>query len=196
MKTYLFSVLSGLLLIASFQWYEITLLAWLSLIPLLIMIKGQSAVKGFGLFLVCGIVFWSGHVYWLVNVPKYTLLHYLILMPYLGLFFGLFGLIFCFVQGRVGITAGLAAAPFIWVSLDYLRSHISWLSLPWGMLAHSQHQNLPIIQISAYTGAYGVTFLIIAVNSAVTIAMLMVRGADNPIPCKIRPKTIIQRLSE
>ena len=36
-----------------------------------------------------------------------------------------------------------------------------------GLLAHSQYQNLAVIQIASFTGAYGVSFLIVLVNAAI-----------------------------
>ena len=120
----------------------------------------------------CGVMFWSGLVYWLMNVPMYTVLHYVILMPYLGCFFGLFGLLFCIISKRRGIISAHVAAPFIWVALDFIRSHFFWLALPWGMLAHSQYQYPMLIQIAAFTGAYGVSFLVVAVNSVLALVVL------------------------
>jgi apolipoprotein N-acyltransferase len=99
-------------------------------------------------------------------------LHYAILMPYLGCFFGLFGLMFAFIARRGGIVAAYAAAPFVWVVLDYTRSHFFWLALPWGMLAHSQYQCPTLIQTAAFTGAYGITFLVIAANAVIALALL------------------------
>ncbi len=47
-----------------------------------------------------------------------------------------------------------------------------WLALPWGMLAHSQYQNLVVIQIASLTGAYGVSFLVMAVNSVIALGII------------------------
>jgi len=66
------------------------------------------------------------------------------------------------------MTTALLAAPFLWVFLEYIRSNLSFLSLPWGLLAHSQYQYLPVIQVASLSGAYGISFLIVMVNSAIT----------------------------
>ncbi len=166
------AILSAALLILAFPAFDQGYLAWFALAPLFLALFGKSYLKGFGLTLLCGVIFWSGLVYWLINVPRYTLLHYVILMPYLGCFFGLFGLLFCFISKRWGIIPAHVAAPFVWVVLDYIRTHFFWLALPWGMLAHSQYQYPALIQVAAFTGAYGITFLVMAANSAITLVIL------------------------
>ncbi len=54
-----------------------------------------------------------------------------------------------------------------WCVVDWLRS----MMLPWNYLGHTQWNNLPIIQIAEYTGVYGITFLIAAVNIALAISI-------------------------
>src|SRR5207244_2741725 len=54
--------------------------------------------------------------------------------------------------------------PLVWTALEYLRAHFG-TGFPWYFLAHTQHANLWVIQISDLTGAYGVSFLIAAVNA-------------------------------
>jgi len=172
MISIILSIVSSTLLVLSFPNFDYSVLAWIGLVPLLVSLHGKGALKGFFLSLLCGALFWAGLVYWLMNVPKYTLLHYVILMPYLGLFFGLFGALHAIVSRHWGILPAHVAAPFFWIALDLIRSHFFWLELPWGMLAHSQHENLFVIQIASFTGAYGVSFLVMAVNSVVALAII------------------------
>jgi apolipoprotein N-acyltransferase len=75
-------------------------------------------------------------------------------------------LLFAAVSKSWGMVPASAAAPFIWILLEYLRSNLSFLALPWGLLAHSQYQNALVIQIASIAGTYGVSFLIVAVNAA------------------------------
>jgi len=92
---------------------------------------------------------------------------------YLGLYFGVFGLAFNFITKRSGIGAALSSAPFLWVSLEYVRSNFFFLALPWALLSHSQYKYPWIIQFAALTGAYGISFLIVLVNSALTLLILI-----------------------
>ncbi len=51
----------------------------------------------------------------------------------------------------------------IWVIYEYFKS-IGYLALPWGLLAHTAGNFLPLIQISDITGQWGVSFLIALIN--------------------------------
>jgi apolipoprotein N-acyltransferase len=48
--------------------------------------------------------------------------------------------------------------PVVWVACEFLRATVM-TGFPWLFLAHALYQQLPLIQISDFTGAYGVSFL-------------------------------------
>ena len=52
-----------------------------------------------------------------------------------------------------------------WVILEWIRSWI-FTGFPWNLLAATQWKNLNLIQICEYTGIYGLSFLVILVNTA------------------------------
>lgn len=56
-----------------------------------------------------------------------------------------------------------ATFPAIWVGCEALRSLIV-PRFPWNLLGHSQHGVLTLIQVSDLTGAYGVSFVVAAIN--------------------------------
>jgi len=175
-------IISAILLVVSFPKFYLGFLAWIALVPIMLSITGRGLFKSFYISLSCGTLFFAGIFYWLMNVPKYTLLYYAILMPYFGVFFGLFGLIFSLISKRLGIVPAYIAAPFVWITLDFVRSHFFWLALPWGMLAHSQYQYLPVIQIASYTGAYGISFLIVLVNSSLSLIAITYSSRLQKLP--------------
>lgn len=61
--------------------------------------------------------------------------------------------------------------PFIWVGSEALRSVVI-SGFPWFYLAHSQYRFLTVIQISDLVGAYGVSFVVAAVNGAIADHLL------------------------
>jgi len=162
------AVVSGTLLRASFPPFDLSFFAWIGLVPLFLAIWGRNARYAFLLSLLCGSVFFLGLFSWILEVPGYSFLHHFLLDAYLCSYFGLFGLAFAFITKRQGMTPALFAAPFVWVSLEYIRSNAFFLALPWGLLAHSQYRHPSVIHIASFTGAYGVSFLIVMVNSAFT----------------------------
>jgi apolipoprotein N-acyltransferase len=78
-------------------------------------------------------------------------------------FFAAFGFLYRLMSRRIGNWI-IVGAPMLWVSLEYVRSNLFFLSWPWNLLAHSQYQNLPAIQIADITGVYGISFIIVMVN--------------------------------
>ena len=165
-------VFSGVLLIFAFPNFEQGWIAWLALTPLMIVLSGRRSQHGFLLAYICGIIFFTGVFNWILEVPGYELFHHTILILYLGLYVGIFGLIISFLVRRWGLLIGHLSGPFVWVSLEFIRSNLSFLALPWALLAHSQYLYPSVIQIAALTGTYSISFLIVMVNSTLTIAIL------------------------
>ncbi len=157
-KEIFFCILSATLLILSFPRFDIEFLAWFGFVPLLFAIKNKSKAQAFLFSYLTGIIFWSGIIYWLVHV---TLPGLIILVLYLALYFGLFGLIVS--TYLLPTTYYLLFIPSIWVILEFIRSHL-FTGFPWALLGYSQYLNLPFIQIADITGAWGVSFLVMLVN--------------------------------
>jgi apolipoprotein N-acyltransferase len=168
------ALFSGAMLALAFPDYNVGWLAWLALSPLLIATVGRAPRYGFLLWLVCGMVFFLVVGNWLFQVPRYTLLHHVFIDLYLASYFALFGLTVCLIAKDWGKGLGFFAAPFVWVCFEYARANFFFLAFPWCLLAHSQYQNLEIMQIASITGTYGVSLLIAAVNSAVAACGLWI----------------------
>ena len=150
-------------------------LAWAALVPLLVCISERTAKYGFLVAGVCGITFFTGFFSWLFEVHSYSIFHHALLGTlYLGPLFGVFGLFYCRITRIWGSTAALCAAPFIWVSLEYIRANFFFLAIPSAILGHTQYQHPLILQIASVTGDYGLSFLIVWVNSAITAAILRI----------------------
>ena len=56
------------------------------------------------------------------------------------------------------------AFPALWVGLEYLRSFLL-SGFPWALVGYSQYRNTLFVQIADATGVYGVSFLIVLVNT-------------------------------
>ncbi len=165
-------VLSGALLVLAFPTHGLWWLAWIALVPLFLTILGKKPKHAFLLSWLCGIVFFAGLFDWIREVPGFRLYHHIILLPIIGAYFALVGLVLGFVAKRWGGRLTLVAAPFVWVSMEFIRSNFFFLALPWALIAQSQYKNLHMIQFASFTGAYGVSFLVVLVNAAVAAAVL------------------------
>ncbi|MFA5362242.1 MAG: apolipoprotein N-acyltransferase [Candidatus Omnitrophota bacterium] len=167
-KDVLLCVFSAVSLVLSFPNFDIEILAWFGFIPLFFALKNKSPLKSFFSAYFTGLIFWFGTIYWLIHV---TLLGLIVLVLYLSLYFGLFGLSFSLfsryaVRGTRYFSAfDLLFIPAAWVLLEYLRSHL-FTGFPWIPLGYSQYMSLPVIQLADITGVWGVSFLVMLVNAA------------------------------
>lgn len=155
---------SAAFLILSFPNFEISALAWLAFAPLLFVIRNSAPARSFIFSCVTGAIFFAGALYWLTYVTK---LGYFVLILYLSLFFGLFGLLSNmffrkFENSRLSFLLCIIL-PSLWVVVEFLRGRL-FTGFPWGILGYTQYKNPLIIQIADITGAYGVSFLIVMVN--------------------------------
>jgi len=162
------SLLAAVLLVLSFPDWDIPFFCWPALVILFSGLKGQTVWRCFFLAFLFGVLFSLGVFHWILNVTHYRYLHHAILAVYLGAYYGLWGLGFGFIGQRLGRSQALWAAPFLWVALEYLRSHFFFLSLPWALIAHPLHHYPICIQPAALVGTYGLCFFIVFQASSLT----------------------------
>ena len=160
--------ISGILTYASFPSQNLPFLAWFALVPLLLSLTRSTPLGGFAVAFIFGVVFYTGLFNWIFDLQKYTLLHHAVLGVYLCPLLGIVGWIVSYLAKRCGVATALFSAPFLWVVQEYIHSNLSFLALPWGLLAHSQYQQPLLIQFTSITGTYGVSFLMVLANSAIS----------------------------
>jgi apolipoprotein N-acyltransferase len=181
-------LLSGFLFTLSFPKYDLEFLAWVALIPLFFAIEDKGFYHSFVLGFLAGIVSYLGILYWIIvavhnygNVPLIlSIFILLLLVAYMSAYLGVFTLLNRFFQVRFG-TRGFLLAPFLWVSLEYLRSFLL-TGFPWANLGHSQYLNLPFVQMADITGVYGLSFVIVMVNG--TLYQALSQGSRRSFPVK------------
>jgi apolipoprotein N-acyltransferase len=166
---------SAVLLILSFPKFDVAALAWVGLVPLLVALEGKGLKEAFLLSYMTGLAFFAGIFYWIWLVDGFKLIDYVLLgVVYVPQYVTLWGGGLNWLRKKTGLPAALIAPP-LWVTLEYIRSHASFLSLPWMLLGHSQYHYHSLMQITSFTGVYGLTFLIVLVNAAIAEAISYVR---------------------
>ena len=63
-----------------------------------------------------------------------------------------------FVAPRLGALGSTLIFPVAFVAAEFLRSRLS-PAATWGSLAYTQYGNLPLMQLAAFVGLWGITFL-------------------------------------
>jgi len=172
---------SAILMALAFPRNDHEWLGWIGLVPFFIALCGRKPVTGYLLSFLWVVVFYPTLGPWLFNIRGYSLLHHAVFDFYLGFVWGPFGLFFCLVARKWGASLALAAAPFLWVTFEFLRSNLGFMAFPWGMIAHSQYLNIPVIQIASVFGTYSVSFLLVTANSAIAALILYLVGCSGKL---------------
>jgi len=149
------------LIVSFFPNTNLEFFAWFAFAPLFFTLQNKTKAKAFIISYLFGIIFWLGIIYWLIHV---TFAGLIILVLYLALYFGFFGLVVSSMRPRLNLLIGPLVIACIWVGLEYLRSHL-FTGFSWALLGYSQYLNLPIIQIAKITGVWGVSFLVMLINA-------------------------------
>ena len=167
------SLIAGIMLALAFPPLDFYPLAWVAIIPLLISLGGKELKASFFLGTFTGFVYFIGTIYWVFNsmyfyghIPAVlSLLILLALCLYLGVYIGMFSMLFKYVS-RSSRFPALFIVPVLWVTLEVVRTY-AFTGFPWSIIGYSQYNFLTFIQIADITGVYGVSFFVAAVNGAI-----------------------------
>jgi apolipoprotein N-acyltransferase len=150
------SILSGLSAAISFNFPGFSFLVWVAFIPLFWVISQSNYRQSFIYSFIAGIVHFLVVIFWVGFVTRLGLF---LLVIYLGLYWGIFGL---GCRRFVSKPGGIAGVGFLWIGLEYLRTNLGGFG--WSLLGYSQYRNLLVIQVSDIFGVWAVSFLIICIN--------------------------------
>lgn len=148
-------------------------LAWIALVPLLSLIPARTATRAGLLGFATGTLASAGILYWIFPMIQFNTGSWLqalvclaALSAYLGLYYGVWSFVLGLFSTGLSVLRYSFISAALWVSLEFLRSYFL-TGFPWALLGFSQWEFIPIIQVSEYTGVYGVSFLIVLVNTVV-----------------------------
>ncbi|MGB8261847.1 MAG: apolipoprotein N-acyltransferase [Terracidiphilus sp.] len=161
--------------------------AWFGLVPLLAAVLSRVTLgsprplrRAFLLGYLAGVLWYAGNCYWIYDT---MLLHgglppvvsALLLLGYslvLGTYFGLFGLGLVLVARASGsVRLALLAAPVLWTALELAAARIT--SVPWDQLGYSQVDNSLVNGLAPWTGVYGISFVLVAVNALLAAGLVL-----------------------
>ncbi len=183
--------LSGVLLAFSFPPYPFRFFSLLALVPLfwffITAVKSEGLndrflKRGFAVSFIAGVAFFGILLYWVANVipaSKVTVRWVLgpgvsLLVIYLAMYPGLFGLALSFLIKRYGLKA-LVSAPALWALSELLRSN-GELAFSWGSISGSMAVYPLAIQGLSVYGPYGLSFFIVVANLLLALALFADSG--------------------
>jgi apolipoprotein N-acyltransferase len=164
----------------SFAPFKQFYLAWIALVPWLVMIgHAQSKKAVFFLSWLTGTLFFSVSMWWIAYV---TLPGAMGLMLYMGIWFAFAGLI---LRGAGLLVIPDAIRPqaawkpalcivliaAVWVATEWTWGNL-FTGLPWLYLGHSQTPILAMCQIADFAGVHGVSFWVALINAWVALFIL------------------------
>lgn len=171
------AALSAILLTLSFPNFDFWPLAWIGLVPLLLVLCRRPApINSLLLGWFAGTIFFYSSCYWLTfSMIEYgglpAVVAYLLLLPaalVVGIFPGLFALTLSLTI-KQWKTKALLLAPFFWIAFEWLRLSIT--GQLWNAIGYSQAFQPILIHAAHWGGVYAVGFLLVAVNAAVAFAI-------------------------
>jgi len=144
------------------QWW----LTWLAPLPVLWLAPRTharwAALAAFAAYAIGGLDLWTyAHTY--IGLPM-AVIAYVLSLPALAFALGV--LLFRRLLLRKRAVAAALAMPAVWVAIEYINNLVSPHGT-WGSVAYTQMDALPVIQIAAVTGLWGVSFLVLLLPAAV-----------------------------
>ncbi len=172
-------LVAAVMLIAAFPDFDIRIMAWLAIIPLLMAVEREKASRGRAFIVgwVFGLVFFFGTCWWLTHAPiTYAgfppLLAYFLLFvvcSIVAFFSGIFAELMAVLLRRLN-TAGVLAAPFVWTAAELLRYLVTGNN--WNALGYSQAFTPFVLPFAAVGGVMMVSFLCAAFAAIVVFGYL------------------------
>ncbi|MEK6676501.1 MAG: apolipoprotein N-acyltransferase [Planctomycetota bacterium] len=138
-------------------------IAFVCLVPWLILVSAATlARRVYFLSYACGLAFFLVNMRWLYEATGWG---YLALSAYQAAYFPLMAMAVRHAARRRRWPLALVF-PLAWVGSEIARA-VFFSGFPWFFLSHSLYRVLTFIQVSDLVGAYGVSFVVAAVNGAV-----------------------------
>jgi apolipoprotein N-acyltransferase len=169
---FVFAALSGAALSFSYSGFYLSVYSWVCVGILLIVLFGARPAVAFGCGFLHSLFFVITSVPWIATVLA---VHGGIskaggwgILLLIGCVFGILTGGFAWSVNRLArqsIFLACVGTPFLWVTFEFVRARMPDISFPWGLLGYPASANLALLQLTALTGIYGLSFLVAAVNA-------------------------------
>jgi len=171
----LWALLAGVVWALCFGARSTVVAPWLALAPLMLLLGSRRPVLACFLH---GFAFWIAGLYWIPATiitfgkvpPALASLGLVLLAAFLSLLFWIpFGLLGrrLWQAGGWRLHLGL---PALWVALEWAREYLL-SGFPWNLAAYAAVDVPGGLPLAALVGAYGVSFVVVGVNTAMAVAL-------------------------
>jgi apolipoprotein N-acyltransferase len=182
------AAVSGAALSFSYTGFYLSIYSWVCVAVLLIALFGASPRVAFGCGFLHGLFFVLTSVPWIAEVLA---VHgglsraggWGVLLLIAAVWAVLNGIVTWAIH-RVSlrsITLACIGTPFLWVTLEMMRTRLPEISFPWNLLGYPAAANVAFVQLTTITGIYGLSFVVASFNALIAWA-----DADTKCPPKLR----------
>jgi len=170
----LLAALAGVLWGLCFGREPFSIASWIALAPFLLLLSApRPALLGW----IHGLAAWMTGLYWIVPTLQtfggmpiaLAVVLTGLLAAYLALFHAAFAWLGAPIWRRWGLGR-LIALPALWVALEWLRTYLGG-GFPWNLAAYAWVDVPGALPLSAWIGAYGISFLVLFAGTAVAAAI-------------------------
>ena len=167
-------------------------IAFVALVPALLALRGARRARGaLPLGLAAGLAYFFAAIYWVSHAMTafgglslgLSLVALTLLVLYMAAHWAA-AFAICFrIRERLGWPLW-THLPVVWVALELCRNYL-FSGFPWADLGYTQVRTLPVAQLAAVTGVYGIAALVVLVNAVLAEAVARWRegrgGAWRPL---------------
>ncbi|MDH7602464.1 MAG: apolipoprotein N-acyltransferase [Armatimonadota bacterium] len=165
------AIASGLLMAMALPKPGWWVASWFGLTPLFIAARKATPKKAAFIGFLCGFVYFATICRWLVI---FGYLPWVLVSAKEALWLALFLAATCPFLREPLRSRRYLAVPAAWTATQWFRV-FGPLGFTWGSFAHTQANVLPLIQLSALTGPWGIDFVVCAVNVALADLVLFLQ---------------------
>jgi len=145
-------------------------LGWVALVPWLGLVRSEAWPRILYLIaFVSGLALYVPVLQWMRVADDRMYVTWILLAIICAAYFPLGLWMLRWLERRTTLPLVLML-PAVWTALEFLRAYFA-SGFPWYFLGHTQHGFSHLIQIADVTGAYGITFLVAAVNAVLFEAL-------------------------
>jgi apolipoprotein N-acyltransferase len=180
-KDLILALMTGLLLGLSFPPLPFSLLAFVSFVPIFLVLEKKPKRPFILIYLSFSLYHFITNWWlssWQPNADPYLMISGIAVWLVHPFFFMLPFVLYKQIRKRTSFEFSVLLFPFIWVVFEWLRT-FSDIAYPWLTIGYTQVYNIYWLQFIDLTGIFGASFLIVLFNSLLLIVIKKVR--DNKL---------------
>jgi len=180
------TIASAALLRLAYPWSDIGWLTWFALVPLLCVLLTVRPRAAVGYMFIWAVVFYGLMTSYL---RQFGILPWAAATLVNSAFFLPLALLVAHLGRCKSSLAGASAIAGGWVLTEWVHANAGPVAYTVGVLAHTQHDNIPLLQLASVTGELGISFLLVLANAALACLVLALarRTRTSPVHTPVSP---------